>query len=260
MKLTNIEELIQKYDLGETSLQEEQELSDYFNQNQVPVHLQPYAAQFRFFSSKKQDKSADEALDRKIFETIEKADETPIKQPRSIYINWGLGIAASICFLIIGFMGGRMSMTPPSLTADTQNIRDLQDDVKEMKQMVMFSMLEKQSASERLKAVSYVKEFTEPDAKVVNALLKTLNEDDNVNVRLAAARALAGLSSVSTAREGLVNSLNKQTDPIVQLALIDIFVELEEKRAIRQMQSLLEKQETLDVVKEEAKKGIQILM
>ncbi|QHT68593.1 hypothetical protein GXP67_19055 [Rhodocytophaga rosea] len=259
MKLTNIEDLIQKYDLGETSLQEEQELSDYFNQNQVPVHLQPYAAQFRFFSSKKQDKSADEALDRKIFETIEKADETPVKQPRSMYINWGLGIAASICFLIIGFFGGRMSVQPV-LTADTHSITELQNDVKEMKQMVMFSMLEKQSASERLKAVSYVKEFTEPDAKVVNALLKTLNEDDNVNVRLAAARALAGLSSVGTARKGLVNSLNKQTDPIVQLALIDIFVELEEKRAVRQMQSLLENQETLDVVKEEAKKGIQILM
>jgi hypothetical protein len=259
MKLTNIEELIQKYDLGETSLQEEQELSDYFNQNQVPVHLQPYAAQFRFFSSKKHDKSADEALDRKIFETIEKADETPVKQPRSIYINWGLGIAASICFLIIGFMGGRMSINTQQVAGNT-DMQEIKKEVIEMKQMVMFSMLEKQSASERLKAVSYVKEFTEPDAKVVNALLKTLNEDDNVNVRLAAARALAGLSSVGTAREGLVNSLNKQTDPIVQLALIDIFVELEEKRAVRQMQQLLEKQETLDVVKEEAKKGIQILM
>jgi hypothetical protein len=259
MKLTNIEELIQKYDLGETSLQEEQELSDYFNQNQVPAHLQPYAAQFRFFSSKKQDKSANEALDRKIFETLEKADETPVKQARSIYVNWGLGIAASICFLVIGFLGGRLSMQPV-VSSENHQIEELQNDVKEMKQMVMFSMLEKQSASERLKAVSYVKEFTEPDAKVINALLKTLNEDDNVNVRLAAARALAGFSSVSIAREGLINSLSKQTDPIVQLALIDIFVAHEEKQAVSQMKSLLEKQETLDVVKAEARKGIQILM
>ncbi len=38
MKLSNIEELIQKYDEGETSLQEEQELADFFSQDQVPPH------------------------------------------------------------------------------------------------------------------------------------------------------------------------------------------------------------------------------
>jgi HEAT repeat protein len=126
--------------------------------------------------------------------------------------------------------------------------------------MVMFSMLKQQSASERLKAVNYVKELNDPDPKVVAALLKTLNEDDNVNVRLAAARALAGFPAVDIAREGLINSLNKQTDPIVQLALIDIFVDLEEKRAVGQMEKLLKQSETLDVVKEEAQKGLQVLM
>ncbi len=51
----------------------------------------------------------------------------------------------------------------------------------------------------------------------------------------------------------------KQTDPIVQLALIDIFVTLEEKRAVDQLKKLLENSETLDVVKEEAKRGLSIL-
>ncbi len=259
MKLNNIEELIEKYDMGETSLQEEQELADFFSQNQVPDHLQPYAAQFRFFTTRKHDKAADVLMEEKLLASIEKAQEKQTRKLNSYHVSWAIGIAASICFLIIGFIGGRMyPVQQPDM--ESSQMAELKNDVKEMKQMVMFSMLKQQSASERLKAVNYVKEFNDPDPKIVAALLKTLNEDDNVNVRLAAARALADFPAVDSAREALVNSLGKQTDPIVQLALIDIFVDLEEKRAVKQMQKLLEQGETLDVVKEEVQKGLKVLM
>jgi hypothetical protein len=258
MKLSNIEELIQKYDEGETSLQEEQELADFFSQEQVPPHLQAYAAQFQFFSNRKRERAADAVMEEKIIAAIEKADVQPVKKVQPMYFNWGIGIAASICFLIIGFIGGRMSIVPAASTENIQMV-ELKNDVKEMKQMVMFSMLKQQSASERLKAVNYVKDLADPDPKTIAALLKTLNEDDNINVRLAAARALAGFPAVKSVRQGLVDAMAKQTDPIIQLALIDIFVELEEKRAVDQLKKLLENTETLDVVKEEAKRGLSIL-
>ena len=38
MVLNNIEKLIEKYDNGETTLKEEQQLKDYFSQQTVPPH------------------------------------------------------------------------------------------------------------------------------------------------------------------------------------------------------------------------------
>ena len=39
MELHHIEQLLEKYDLGETSLAEEATLASFFNQNEVPEHL-----------------------------------------------------------------------------------------------------------------------------------------------------------------------------------------------------------------------------
>ena len=49
MELQHIEQLLEKYDLGETSLAEEATLAAFFNQDEVPDHLLHYQALFRYF-------------------------------------------------------------------------------------------------------------------------------------------------------------------------------------------------------------------
>jgi len=49
MELVNIEKLIEKYENAETSLQEEQLLKEYFQQDSVPAHLLEYKAMFNYF-------------------------------------------------------------------------------------------------------------------------------------------------------------------------------------------------------------------
>ena len=51
MVLDNIEKLIEKYDNGETTLQEEQQLKSFFSQETVPAHLEVYKTMFMFFAS-----------------------------------------------------------------------------------------------------------------------------------------------------------------------------------------------------------------
>ncbi|MET2984840.1 hypothetical protein [Aureibaculum conchae] len=50
MELANIEKLIEKYENAETSLQEEQALKDYFQQDNIPVQLLEYKAMFSYFN------------------------------------------------------------------------------------------------------------------------------------------------------------------------------------------------------------------
>ncbi|GAB2861701.1 HEAT repeat domain-containing protein [Hymenobacter ruber] len=113
------------------------------------------------------------------------------------------------------------------------------------------------SASDRIRLVTNATKATAaPDDATVQVLLNTLNFDPNPNVRLAACEALYRLRDAPGVREGLANSLPIQTDPNVQIALIDMVVSLRVHRAVPQLQRLAKKADALPVVREQAEAGI----
>lgn len=142
------------------------------------------------------------------------------------------------------FLAGLMigDLYAPISNQDEQ-IDQLMSEVSQMREVMMISLLDNSSPTERLRAVNISHEIRSVDERVVNALLKTLNNDSNVNVRLAAVDALTGHANNPTARSGLINSIANQQSPIVQASLADAMLALQERQSIDEFKKLLARDE-----------------
>ena len=149
-----------------------------------------------------------------------------------------------------------------SVTEATNNaqISDLSQQVTDLKEMMMLSLLEKESASDRLKAVSLTQEMNQVSTKVTRALFETLNNDSNVNVRLAALDALKPYVKESSVREELIRSIAKQESPLVQVELAEMMAALQEKSSVKELEKLLQQQNTPKEVKQKIRETIQVLI
>jgi hypothetical protein len=170
-------------------------------------------------------------------------------------------LAFSVALVAFGLIVGYLLHRPQQTTLAYNNqIDSLSSQISEMKQVMMLSLLQDPSASQRMKAVSFTDDISSVDLKVIDALLTTLNEDPNVNVRLATLEALVRLSGEPKVREGLVRSINLQESPIMQSAIADVMVKLQEKSSVRSLQELLGKKDLNKMVKVNIEKSIQKLI
>jgi anti-sigma factor RsiW len=132
----------------------------------------------------------------------------------------------------------------------------LSREVQDMRQQVAVSLLGRPSASDRIQGIGYSAEIKTPNETTLAALFKALDADPNPNVRLAAVDALYLFRDKPGVREGLVNSLSLQTYPLVQVALIDLLVEVREARAVQALKTLIEANELTPEVKKRAEQGL----
>ncbi len=165
-------------------------------------------------------------------------------------------IAAAV--FIGGFIAGRgiPAMGPSQPPTEVATLRE---EVRGLREAVIVSMLRQQSASDRLKGVLTSATLSRPDGDVVNALIETLRRDPNVNVRLAAVDALKRFSGDETVRNSMANALTASDSPLVQIALINAVVEMEDHGAANALRELQSASEVNQVVKERAKLALERL-
>jgi hypothetical protein len=260
MKMIDIEALVEKYDAGETTLEEEDQLAKYFSQENIPAHLEVYVAQFRMFAQKKEEAASEQEDIAHFLSKVEatKAVSTPVKEPFQVWVQWGMRIAAGISLVLLGFVAGKW-YEQTNLT-DNAGISAVatasNNELNLMKQVLMTSQDESSSASDRIQAVNQVQQLEQADKELVQLLINTMNFDPNINVRIAASEALFQFNDDPMVRLALVNSLKIQKDPAIQLTLIDMLIQLKETRAVDTMRKLLQSEDVLDVVKTKAEQGI----
>jgi hypothetical protein len=170
--------------------------------------------------------------------------------------------AAAVILLVGGIAIGMAIRSGPD--AGTRNEiailkTEVQDMEKKMSEDKMLNLIDDESASERIKAVSYAEEMTSPDEKVIDALFNSLNNDKNVNVRLAALYSLARFADRHPVRDSLVSSLGVQTEPIIQVVLINLLAEKRERKAIAPIKEIMTNKKTLKEVKDAAQKSLKVL-
>jgi len=98
MNTRNIEILLGKYFEGESTLDDEKVLKEFFSSGKVPVHLRQYSGIFNYFEIEEQDK-LDPLFDEKIMENLDSQDQIPFYQNRRFWYYF-TGIAASLLFVL----------------------------------------------------------------------------------------------------------------------------------------------------------------
>ncbi|MGJ8593478.1 MAG: hypothetical protein ACSHXF_13080 [Aquaticitalea sp.] len=167
----NIEKLLEKYDNGETSLKEEQQLKAYFAQNDVAPHLESYRAMFLHFANTKQ-------------ETFTK--DVPLQTKKRSYVYQWISVAAVIVIMFGIFMqfNGDKPTSPNQLTEEQQLAYD---QTKEALSLLSSKFNEGQSNvsvlgivgnhfDEGAEKVEYVNEFS----KATNKILKKPVKKDSI--------------------------------------------------------------------------------
>ncbi len=118
MNLQEIDKLILKYEKGETSLEEESLLRDFFSGEGIPVHLKSYREMFGFFDDEAgRTVSAD--FDANFLNEIENGKVIPITKNRGKMTYSLIGIAATIVILIGLFFQFGNNNNNQSLINDT---------------------------------------------------------------------------------------------------------------------------------------------
>ena len=179
--------------------------------------------------------------------------------PQRPAIQFGIAI---MMLMLGGIIGSRMdhATEPTSTTQTSVEIAQLHGEVQTIRGMLAVSLMQQQSASDRLKGVNMSSRIVEKDPRVTKSLLDALRYDPSVNVRLAALDALSDAMDESDVRKTLVAALPSQSSPLVQLAMVELVVEARDRESLDVLGKMEKDPKLNDVVRKKVQQGIKQLL
>ncbi len=247
--------LIPDYLEGNLGKEQKKTVETYLeNDKDFALELEEYRSLFTAFKNEPRQ-TPSKKLRQGFLKMLEEEKQHQVNvidlNPKSVGSNnriWGiLKVAASVALLLSAFLLGQYA----EKNTLNHDVLSLEQKNVQLKQTTMIALLENQSASKRIQGVQYIEDFTAPDTTIVNALIDRLLQDENTNVRLSAMIALSGFRDSETVKNAFIRALKTEKDPSIQIAIIQNLVQIQEKRAIKPMQDLLEQEETQPFIKEE---------
>lgn len=237
-----VEELIAKGDIDFIDFRAVEQLHDELDMIQVPEPSAKMSQSFYTMLEKEKQHSR-----ISVWETIQKKVTEFLNQitmPRLAY--------AFVLLIVGGFFGNQMN------SGDAE-IDQLTSEMQSMREMMMVSLLEGPSTTDRLRAVNISAQLPTVDQKAIRALLFTLNNDESINVRVQSIEALSRWGNNPAVREGFVKSIANQESEIVIITLADAMVELGLKNSANEFKRLIDEKNLNGATKTKVENTIAVL-
>lgn len=261
MDQTHIQHLLDRLNSGEASEAELAEIESCIENGSLQLEDVRDLATLQGQVHRLHDPSPSASMDAGFYQMLATYQEKSRRSWRKQFFYWPAfapKLALASATLMIGLAAGYFLRTAP--VQRDQQIEVLSQQVADLQEMMMLSMLENGSTTERLKAVTLTQEMDDASKKVTSALIQTLNNDENVNVRLAALEALKPYATDSSVREALIRSIGAQASPLVQISLAELMVALQEKAAVKEFERIVESEKTPAEVKRKLRQSIEVLI
>lgn len=184
---------------------------------------------FRLMLEREKQVAADDAAARPL----------PPARSRRARWTWLLSPLAGCALLVLGFVAGQRfgpapdistTVTPSSADSTHRELAALREQLNEQRQqidrmttLVGYSILQQQQnpANERLQDVLTAARAENVNDKTLDDLIQAVTLDPSANVRLRAIEALYPHAERATVRAGVLAALPRESNPLVQLELID---------------------------------------
>jgi len=259
MERKQFEEFITDYITGNCSEQQTQEFELFLKNN--PEANQEVEKVNQFLTSFNEEIEASSAMDMKFYSMLNAEEQKKNKvsfldKLTTIFqAKQTKQLAYTFTVLTVGFfLGNTFDLNE---NTDVQLLNVAQVETENIRSQLVLTLLDQPSANKRLQAVNEVNKLSSVTKTITRALFSTLNSDTNVNVRLSAIEALSNYTEISEVREGLIASIIHQKSPMVQIALADLMVELQEKKAVKSFKKLINEKDVNESAKLKMQESIQ---
>jgi len=168
---------------------------------------------------------------------------------------WSLALLQALGaggLVVLGFFVGERAATQRQLA-------ELRAKVDTMGQLVEQSVLQKRTAGDRLETVLTEATTRRPDERAIDGLINSMAFDTSVNVRLNALTALYSHADQEVVRAGVLACLPRETNPLVQVSMIDFLVATRAREASPELVKLAGDEKADTDVRDSARRAIDLL-
>jgi len=150
MELNKIEDILEKYFQGETSIAEENQLKEYFSSPNVAQHLEQYKPMFGYFSQAKEQKST---------------YEIPL-QSKKRNVAWLSIVASTVVLLGIGTYFFVSEKNDTTAVASQTELGTYDDPEEALKATQKALALLSNNVNVGIESVQYIKEYEQSKNKI----------------------------------------------------------------------------------------------
>jgi hypothetical protein len=193
---------------------------------------------------------------------------TVARRQRTQWWAWIIAPLGAAALVAAGFYAGaRLNPAPapqtiavvdPETKRELHELRTKLDRVEAMNQLVATTLQhqQQQPANERLRGVLTSAALEKPDNRVIDELITSLALDPSANVRLRALEALYPHADQDVVRAGVLASLPRESNPMVQVAMIDFLAGARDHEAKSALERMSANDLTDRTVREAAKRAL----